>query len=59
MYFKLSTSQEDFLLRQPETGMGYQIVEANRQGSYITEKFVVLNVSFWGKIPRLKAKTLV
>ena len=43
MYFKLSTSQEDFLLRQPETGMGYQIVEANRQGSYIAEKFIALN----------------
>ena len=43
MYFKLSTSQEDFLQSQPETGMGYQIVEASRQGSYITEKFIVLN----------------
>lgn len=43
MYFKLSSSQEDFLQSQPETGMGYQIVEARKQGSYITEKFIALN----------------
>jgi hypothetical protein len=43
MYFRLSPSQENFLQSQPETGMGYQIVEASRQGSYMTEKFIALN----------------
>jgi len=43
MYFKLSTSQENDLLRQPETGMGYQIVEASKEGSYTRENFLVLN----------------
>lgn len=43
MYFKLSGSQEIDLLNQPETGMGYQVVEATRAGSYIREKFLVLN----------------
>jgi hypothetical protein len=31
------------LLNQPETGMGYQIVEANKAGNYTREKFLVLN----------------
>jgi len=31
------------LQNKPETGMGYQIIEASRQGSYKTEKFVALN----------------
>lgn len=43
MYFKLSTSQENDLLNQPETGMGYQIVEASKAGHYTREKFLVLN----------------
>ena len=43
MYYKLSSSQENELLNQPETGMGYQIIEANKQGSYAREKFLVLN----------------
>jgi hypothetical protein len=43
MYFKLSRSQEIDLLRKPETGMGYQVVEANKAGSYTREKFLVLN----------------
>jgi hypothetical protein len=43
MYFKLSRSQEIDLLNQPETGMGYQVVEATRTGSYSREKFLVLN----------------
>lgn len=36
MYFKLSASQENDLLNQPETGMGYQVVEASKAGSYTT-----------------------
>ena len=43
MVFKLSASQEDYLQNKPETGMGYQIIEASRQGSYKTEKFIALN----------------
>ena len=43
MYFKLSASQENDLLNQPETGMGYQVVEASKAGSYTREKFLVLN----------------
>jgi len=43
MYFKLSQSQEIDLLNHPETGMGYQIIEANKAGSYTREKFLVLN----------------
>lgn len=43
MYFKLNAAQENELLRQPETGMGYQIIEASKAGSYVREKFLVLN----------------
>jgi hypothetical protein len=43
MYFKLRASQENDLLDQPETGMGYQVVEASKSGSYTREKFLVLN----------------
>lgn len=43
MYFKLSASQENDLLNQPETGMGYQVVEASKSGSYFKEKFLILN----------------
>ncbi|MHB1179812.1 MAG: hypothetical protein ACYCZO_15960 [Daejeonella sp.] len=43
MYFQLSAAQENELLNQPETGMGYQVVEARREGSYTQEKFLVLN----------------
>ena len=43
MYFKLSATQENDLLHQPETGMGYQVVEASRAGSYTKENFLVLN----------------
>jgi hypothetical protein len=43
MLYQLSSSQEKDLLNLPETGMGYQIVEATRQGSYRNEKLIVLN----------------
>ena len=43
MYYKLSSQQEDQLLHQPETGMGYQVIEAIKQGSYSRERFLVLN----------------
>ncbi len=43
MYYRLSSSQEKELLRLPESGMGYQIVDAKREGTDITAKFIVLN----------------
>jgi len=43
MLFKLNELQESYLLNQPETGMGYQVVEASRQGKFTREKFLVLN----------------
>lgn len=43
MYFRLNRSQEIDLLNQPETWMGYQVIEANKAGSYTREKFLVLN----------------
>jgi hypothetical protein len=43
MYFKLNTIQENSLLQQPETGMGYQIFEASKTGSYKRERFLALN----------------
>lgn len=43
MYFRLSTTQENELLNKPETGMGYQVVEASTQKSYSRQKFLVLN----------------
>lgn len=43
MYYKLSSFQEDKLINMPETGMGYQVVEAIKSGYYIREKFLVLN----------------
>jgi hypothetical protein len=43
MYYKLSTSQENDLLNKPETGMGYQVIEAGKAGNYTREKFLVLN----------------
>jgi len=43
MYFHLSTEQENNLQKLPETGMGYQVVEASEAGSYEKQKFLVLN----------------
>lgn len=43
MLFKLTAAQENELLNQPETGMGYQVVEASKQGYYSREKYLVLN----------------
>ncbi|CAN5291120.1 hypothetical protein BH09BAC2_BH09BAC2_03600 [soil metagenome] len=43
MYYKLSALQERELLSKPETGMGYQIIEATTQKSYKPEKFIILN----------------
>src|SRR3977135_3830910 len=45
MYYKLRFEQESWLLRQPETGMGYQVIEASKAGSYLKERFLILNSS--------------
>lgn len=43
MYYRLTVSQEHEFLRLPETGMGYQIIEAAKTGSYSRERYIVLN----------------
>ncbi len=43
MLYKLSTAQENVLLNLPETGMGYQVVEASKQGHYSRDNYLVLN----------------
>ena len=43
MYYKLSNEQENQLLNAPETGMGYQVIEAGKGSNYTKERFVVLN----------------
>ena len=43
MYYRLTISQEHEFLRLPETGMGYQIIEAAKTGSYSRERYIVLN----------------
>jgi hypothetical protein len=42
MFFRVSESQQKELLQLPETGMGYQVIEAIRNG-YVQQKFLVLN----------------
>lgn len=43
MYYKLSASTEDDLLKQPETGMGYQIVKVILKSGKILVQHKVLN----------------
>ena len=43
MYHTLARHQSEFLLSQPESGMGYQIVDAQLKGSHLIIKFIVLN----------------
>jgi hypothetical protein len=43
MYNKLTNAQEQELLSKPETGMGYQIIEANDALTYAQRKMIVLN----------------
>ena len=46
MYLKLSTSQENELRNQPETGMGYQIVKVILKNGKILHQQKVLNSEF-------------
>jgi hypothetical protein len=43
MYYRLTNSQENDFLKLPETGMGYQIIDASKAGSYLSERYIVLN----------------
>ncbi len=45
MYLKLSTIQENDLLRQPETGMGYQLVKVILKSGKILHQHKVINSS--------------
>jgi len=40
MYYKLNQLQQIELLNLPETRMGYQVVEANKSGSYSRDRYV-------------------
>lgn len=43
MIYRLYTSGTENLLRKPETGMGYQIVEASTYATYATKRYIVYN----------------
>jgi hypothetical protein len=43
MFFILSSRQQDQFLNLPETGMGYQIVEAQLAKSYSRSRYILLN----------------
>jgi hypothetical protein len=43
MIYKLTLATSNLLLDKPETGMGYQIVEAFHSKGYLHERFVVYN----------------
>jgi hypothetical protein len=43
MIYKFDREQENWLINQPETGMGYQVIEATKSGYYSREKILVLN----------------
>lgn len=43
MIYAFSKEQEDYFLNNPETGMGYQVIEATRAGTYLSNKYIILN----------------
>ena len=43
MIYKVFSSFTDELLRLPETGMGYQIIDAMRSGRTTKDRFVIYN----------------
>lgn len=43
MIYKAQSQFSQSLLLLPESGMGYQIIDAKRQGRYTTERFIVYN----------------
>ena len=45
MYFKLNKEQENYLLSQPENGMGYQIVKVILKSGKVLHRHKVINSS--------------
>lgn len=45
MYFKLSAEQKNYLLSQPENGMGYQIVKVILKSGKVLRQHKVINSS--------------
>ena len=43
MIFKLLPNQQQELISMPETGMGYQLIQARFKGEYSAKEFIVLN----------------
>lgn len=43
MFYALSQEDKNYLLSKPETGMGYQVIEAVKPGYYAKNKYIVLN----------------
>ena len=43
MYYKLAFDQQEELKHMPETGMGYQLIEAKFSGEYQLRRLIVLN----------------
>jgi hypothetical protein len=43
MIFKLFSNQQEELITMPETGMGYQLIQARFKGEYNPKEFIVLN----------------
>ncbi len=43
MIFKLFLKQQDELKSMPETGMGYQLIQARFKGEYNLRELIVLN----------------
>jgi hypothetical protein len=43
MIYKLFSTTSDFLVKSPETGMGYQVIAATRKNKYPNERFIVYN----------------
>ncbi len=43
MIFKAQSQFTQSLLSLPESGMGYQIIDAKRQGRYTTDRFIIYN----------------
>lgn len=44
-FYAINTALRNQLLLQPETGMGYQVADLTKTGSYSTEKMLVLNAT--------------
>jgi len=43
MLYAFSNEQENYFLNQPETGMGYQVIDASKTGAYDRKKYIILN----------------